>query len=157
MIRLQQHNAPENLLDMLKPARRAFGTWTAASWESGEGPWNVFLPKLEGQHDSCLFNKGDGQVLHVTCDNTIVLGTRDIFDLRVTMNIALEHHFAGQHWRSGLVAGALILRPTAYIVIHPDRPGLYVPMPDASAHELLADPAQLEREYPGVFTIDEKP
>lgn len=154
MIQLTQESCPERLAPSLDIVRKqCFGLTTMAAWESGRGPWNAVLSPLDNQPCSFSYHNEDGCYLQVVPADVSIFGLKNLFEFRVAMNLMLEIHFDGKHWHNGALDAAALVRPDAYLILKADGTGVYVPMPDVTAHEILEDQTKLDREFPGLFTF----
>lgn len=148
MIRLAQAECPPTLYRLLSHLRPHFGNLVGAAWVAGAGPWDAFLQRQNGREPHFLLLFEDGTHRYPE------MGDMSEHRSFVEMMLAIDEVMvcydpdAGPDQRNC----ALILRPHAFILLL-GKQRLYVPMPDASAHERLADPARLERDFPGAFMI----
>lgn len=156
MIRLTQETAPVALTDYLVKARAGLWNMMACVWTSGAGPWDGFLPRERGKdaHFSYLFE--GGRHLFAGVGDLKLRNYVDLQDAKLAISQILHQHHPVKIGSKDPNTCAVIVRPNAYILLLPtaNQKNLYVPMPDASAHELLQDPDQLEREFPGIFTFE---
>lgn len=162
MFKLKQADLDPSLAPTLIAARKKFIDRTAAAWICGPGAWDAFLPRMKAhtRHYAYLFAHRGPYFTLPAIDNS-VLTFEGLVDLQNALVILRNAHQNPAPQDGPVTAGyngsdaTIILRPNAYIVLPQTRSfaNLYVPMPDASAHELMSDPAELDREFPGIFKI----
>lgn len=157
MFVLTQQACSHHLIRTLNPVRIHFKELLVACYASGHGPWDDIVHKHESPEVLFSFVFPDGPLYGEDAKKR--LGSPAKFDL--TASISTIHNEFFQNFGLTLDARpencAIILRPNAFIVLTSDRGNSYVQYPDASTdvtgHELMDDPNQLNREYPGRFHI----
>lgn len=143
MIRLTITDCPSALVPMLEKLRPHFATLIGAVWVAGTGPWDAFLRRKNGREPHFLFLFKDG--------SNRVPEFGDMSERQNFIELMLANDEIMTWYDPDSGPGQqncmLLLRPNAYILLL-DGTRIYVPMPDVSAHERLADIDQLAREFP---------
>lgn len=159
MISLTLQAHPPRLDKMLRTAPKKLGGLVAAIHATGRGPWDDFIPDRD--YDVIFWFLLEGGRYASSAAAEEKFGSTPIFELKGTI-AAIHNDWFDTVGKEPQDVGpfAVILRRNAYLLIsgkpvsgEPDRSNFYIPMPDMSAHELLSDQAQLERDFPGLFQI----
>lgn len=129
----------------------------AVAWTSGAGPWDDFLPRMPDElfHFTHLATAGAGRFFMPRSEQ--YLDPARGADDRLQITIFRIPRLLYPHLSISMMkmrSCAIILRKHAYIHLSLASRHRYVPLPGLTAHEELADAAQLERDFPGIFEIE---
>lgn len=139
------------LRDIMSRIRPHWSEYQAVARVQGDGPWDEFLLRHPLNPKRAFFTFKDGREmlslhprgqLNGPGQSVLYIAAQFCIESALQIRSADEAHCC------------LILREHAYVLLEPNGPNRYVPLPSAgSAHELLEDPARLQAEFPGIFTF----
>lgn len=156
MFVLKQENCPDQLALLLETLVETFGDLVAVCYSNARGPWDETIKAHQSPEVMFSFLFQDG--VAYSNDAARRLGTNRKLSLTAAVSAIRNEYFSTGDVRADHRYNpcAVILRQHAFIVLTPetDNRNLYVQIPGkATGHELLDDPQQLDREFPGVFQI----
>lgn len=118
----------------------------------GRGAWDGILPRhLDRNLSFVRLTPGSPEPIEGTDQGPIPADeTKTMLMIKFAITKIRLHHNDSS---SETTDCAVLLRPLSYIFISNSAPSVYVPLPDSSGHDVLADQALLDAEFPGAFRI----
>lgn len=151
MIHLMQIPCSQSLLPTLHQAAEQLGAVQAVMLSTGPGPWDCILPWHDEPVAMFAFRLANGELRTAAALDIIAAPEK------LALTTAVSQIYNEFHRHQGLNIGggccAIILRKHAYLLMTRGACNRYVPLANGSGHELMNDPVELEREFPGIFRI----